>query len=128
MQCRCVIISHTGIGYKTNRDIKSTRRPHHIKAEYKSLCNVSSIFNNAKCLKKDKYYTGVNVNKRLSREELNYLERMRQQGIDLNKAHSVDANGRKPFIAISEKLMKRDKYGKLQAFSSAPVSFQPKNA
>ena len=38
--------------------------------------------NNAKFLKEDKYYTGVNVSKWLSREELNNLKRLRQQYID----------------------------------------------
>ena len=122
LQCRRVIISHTRIGYLVNRDTKSARRPRPIKVEFKSPYEVSSVLNNAKYLKENKYYNGVNTSKWLSREELNNVKRLRQQYIDLNKAHSVDAHGRKPFILISGKLMQRNEHGKLQAFSSVPVS------
>ena len=128
LQCRCVIISHARIGNVANRDTKSAKWPHSIKVEFKLLYDVSSILNNTKFLKEDKYYAGVNLCKWLSREELINLKRFRPQCIDLNKAHSADAHGHKPFIVISGKLMKRDEYGKLQAFSNAPVSSQSKNA
>ena len=61
LQCRRVIISHIRIGYVVNRDTKSARRPRHIKVEFKSPYEVSSVLNNAKYLKENKYYNGVNT-------------------------------------------------------------------
>ena len=66
----------------------------------------------------DPCYTGVNISKWLSQEKLSRIKRLRQQCHDLNVAYSASNKGLKPYVVISDKIMNRNSYGKLQLFIS----------
>ena len=47
---------------------------------------------------------------------MSYIKSLRQQCYNLNLAHSADGSRVKPYVVMSEKLMKRNASGKLQFY------------
>ena len=72
---------------------------------------------NARHLREDNFYFGVNICKWLSRDKLNELKLVRPQCNDLNDITPVNRKGRKCHIVISDKIMKRNVNGKLEPYS-----------
>ena len=78
---------------------------------------------NTKRLKEDPSLVGISIAKWLSRAEVDKVKNLRKQCSDLNKDCPPDASGRKPYVVISGRLMKRAEDGKLhRAPSTTPTN------
>ena len=69
---------------------------------------------NTKRLKEDPSLARISIAKWLSRAEVDKVKHLRKQCCDLNKDCPPDVSGRKLYMVISGRLMKRVEDGKLQ--------------
>jgi hypothetical protein len=121
LDCRCDVIRQLRIG----RNLQSTARP--IKVELRSASDASVILARAKSLRKDKYYAGIYISKWLSDEEMKSLKQLRLHCDVLNRDRPVGKDGRKQFIIISGRLMKRNASGRLEAYNDTTASSRSDN-
>ena len=91
--CRCVITRQARIGHAASHDANSKCHP--TKVELISSGAVDFLLVNARHLREDNFYSGANICRWLSRDELNELRLVRQQCNDLNDITPVDRKGRK---------------------------------
>mgnify|MGYP000626795235 CR=1 FL=1 len=121
LECNCKIVRYSRFVRVVKKDNTFSGRP--IKVELRSSGDVNFVLSCAKQLSKDAYYSGVYVNKWLSEEEMKNVKYLCQLCFDLNKTLPTDKRGRKPFVLISGKIMKRNAQGKLQTYDSLQCTF-----
>ena len=108
LNCRGDIVSYSRIG----RVAKLVQgRP--LKVVLRLATDCEYVLTHANLLRKNDYYSGVYLSRWLSKDEMNKLKVLRLHCEELNKTCASDVKGRKPYLIISGKLMKRESGGKL---------------
>ena len=94
-----------------------SKRPIKITLQLASDCKF--ILSNAWSLKRESQFAGISIAQFLTREQLDRIKVLRIRCDELNKNHPIDTKGRKVFVVISGKLMKRGADGKMQQFKDS---------
>ena len=105
------------IGKDSGNDSSKSNRRRPFKVQLSSDVECQQVLVNTKHLKEDPSLAGISIAKWLSRAEVDKVKHLRKQCSDLNKNCPPDVSGRKPYVVISGRLMKRIEDGKMQRVS-----------
>jgi len=122
LHCHGDIVQHMRIGRAAGQGKTNTGRPLKVILRLASDCDY--VLSRVNLLRKNSYYDGVYISRWLSQEEMCKLKLLRQRCFDMNKSSTVDSKGRKPYVIISGKLMRRDADGKLAKVNERDVTLK----
>jgi hypothetical protein len=118
LKCSCRVLHYARIGRaESSLDTQSTtnqpRKPRPIKVELSASIDCNQLLAAFKRLKHDCSATGISIARWIQRSEMAKHNVLRQRCQTLNSSAVPMADGRKPYIVISGRLMKRAADGKL---------------
>ena len=114
LNCPRNIYRHYRIGRPVDRAASASISPRPIKLEFISNVDANLLLSNAKKLRREEYYSGVNISRWLTRDKMKEIKLLRQQCNALNKSQPEGQQ----FVVVSGRIMRRNRSGRLEAFNA----------